>query len=245
MLPPPLPHQVQVLQNVLDRVSVAAVDGGPPPIVVFGIDGALFDSRPRTLQVLHDYADEIDGDEPELASALRSLAVEHVHYLLSETLRECAITRADHVRAITSFWRDRFHTDDYVILDEPTPGAVDYVRAIHEAGGGVVYISGRDVHGMLLGTVQSMRDHGMPMADVGVELVLKPDATLGTESFKRQALPRLSRRGEGVAVFDDQASSCELALSIFPGASVALVDTWMLEQHLASGIEHFRDFRLL
>ncbi|MCB9622283.1 MAG: HAD family hydrolase [Sandaracinus sp.] len=244
MLPPPLPHQVQVLQNVLDRVSVAAVDGGPTPIVVFGIDGALFDSRPRTLQVLHDYADEM-ADDADVAGALRSLTVDHVHYLLSETLRECAITHAEHVRAITSFWRDRFHTDEYVVLDEPTPGAVDYVRAIHEAGGSVILISGRDVHGMLLGTVQSLRDHGMPIADVGVELVLKPDATLGTEAFKRHTLPRLSRRGEVVAVFDDQASSCELALSIFPEASVSLVDTWMLEQHLAAGIEHFRDFRLL
>ncbi|MCA9614874.1 MAG: HAD family hydrolase [Sandaracinus sp.] len=244
MLPPPLPHQVQVLQNVLDRVSVAAVDGGPTPIVVFGIDGALFDSRPRTLQVLHDYADEAT-DDADVAGALRSLTVDHVHYLLSETLRECAITHAEHVRAITSFWRDRFHTDEYVVLDEPTPGAVDYVRAIHDAGGSVILLSGRDVHGMLLGTVQSLRDHGMPIADVGVELVLKPDATLGTEAFKRHTLPRLSRRGEVVAVFDDQASSCELALSIFPEASVSLVDTWMLEQHLAAGIEHFRDFRLL
>ncbi|MEZ4246897.1 MAG: hypothetical protein R3B99_01445 [Polyangiales bacterium] len=173
MLPPPLPHQVQVLQNVLDRVSVAAVDGGPTPIVVFGIDGALFDSRPRTLQVLHDYADEM-ADDADVAGALRSLTVDHVHYLLSETLRECAITHAEHVRAITSFWRDRFHTDEYVVLDEPTPGAVDYVRAIHEAGGSVILISGRDVHGMLLGTVQSLRDHGMPIADVGVERCSSP-----------------------------------------------------------------------
>ncbi len=245
MLPPPLPHQVQVLQSVLDRVSVEAVDGGPTPLVVFGIDGALFDSRPRILQVLFDYADEVEGDAPEVAHALRSLTLDRVHYLLSETLRECGIHHAELVRSVTSFWRERFHTDEYVVLDEPTPGAVDYVRAIHDAGGGVVLLSGRDVHGMLLGTVQSLRDHGLPIAEVGVELVLKPDATLDTEAFKRQVLPKLSQRGEVVAAFDDQVSTCELARSIFPNASVALVDTWMMQPHLAEGIEHFRDFRLL
>ncbi|MBX3246267.1 MAG: hypothetical protein KF901_03715 [Myxococcales bacterium] len=245
MLPPPLPHQVQVLQQVLDRVSVAAADGGPPPIVVFGVDGALFDSRPRTLQILYEYADAVTSDDPELADAMRSLGIDHVHYLLSETLRECGVTHAELVRDVTSFWRERFHADDYVVLDVPNPGAVDFTCAVQEVGGGVVYLSGRDVHGMLMGTVASLRDHGFPIADVGVELLLKPDATLGTEAYKRGILPRLAGRGEVVAIFDDQASSCELARSIFPDANVSLVDTWMNEQYVPDGVAHVRDFRLL
>ena len=83
------------------------------------------------------------------------------------------------------------------------------------------------------------------MADVAVELVLKPDATLGTEAFKRSTLPRLAHRGEVVAVFDDQTSSCELAQSIFPGADVGLVDTWLVEPPADASFAHIRDFRLL
>ncbi|MEM9074236.1 MAG: hypothetical protein AAGE52_37430 [Myxococcota bacterium] len=244
MQPPPLPQQVEILQRVLDRVAMAAADGGHPPLVVFGVDGALYDSRPRTLQILLEYAEDIRHEDPEIADALSSLSLDRVHYLLSNTLRECGITHADLVRDVTSFWRERFHTDDYAILDEPNPGAVDYVRALHSAGGGIIYLSGRDIHGMLLGTVTSLRDHGFPVAEVGVQVILKPDATLGTDTFKRSALPLIGRSGDVLAVFDDQVSSCEIAKARFPEASVGLVDTWM-EGPLTpgEGIEHVRDFR--
>lgn len=247
MLPPPLPQQVETLQRVLDRVSMAAADGGPPPIVVFGVDGALFDSRPRTLQILLEFGEEIAPEEPEVSEALSVLNLERMHYLLSQTLRECGITHADLVRDITSYWRERFHSDDYALLDEPNPGAVDYVRAVHDVGGGIVYLSGRDVPGMLLGTITSLRDHGFPIAEVGVETVLKPDATLGTESFKRASLKRVGNRGDVMAIFDDQASSCEMARLIFPEADVGLVDTWADDPPPSSesGIATVRDFRLL
>ena len=48
-----------------------------------------------------------------------------------------------------------------------------------------------------------------------------------------------------VAVFDDQTSSCELAQSIFPGADVGLVDTWLVEPPADASFAHIRDFRLL
>ncbi len=247
MLPPPLPHQVEFLQRVLDRVSMADADGGQPPIVVFGVDGALYDSRPRTLQILLEYAEEVRAEDPEVGEALAGLTLDRVHYLLSNTLRECAITHADIVRDVTSFWRERFHTDDYATLDVPVPGAVDYVRALHEAGAGIAYLSGRDIPGMLLGTITSLRDYGFPIAEAGVQLVLKPDGTLGTGAFKRNVLPAIGRRGDVIAVFDDQTSSCEMAKGLFPEADVGLVDTWMEEEPLApdAGIGHLRDFRLL
>lgn len=235
-----------MLQRVLDRTAMAAADGGQPPLVVFGVDGALYDTRPRTLQILLEYAEAVRPDDPDVADALSELEIEHVHYLLSQTLRECGITHAELVHDVTAFWRERFHTDDYALLDVPNPGAVEYVQAIHEAGGGIVYLSGRDVHGMLLGTITSLRDQGFPIADVGVELVLKPDATLGTESFKRSVLPAIAGRGDVIGVFEDQAGQCDMMGAAFPDADVGLIDLWGLETGSAEGrFEHLRDFRLL
>ncbi|MEO0322118.1 MAG: hypothetical protein AAF447_04120 [Myxococcota bacterium] len=244
MLPPPLPRQSQTLQRVLDRVSVAAEDGGPPPLVVFGLDGSIFDNRRRTLQVLLEYAEEVEVDEPDVADALRSLTLEGVQYLLGETLRECGLQGAELTRDVTSFWRERFFTDDYAMLDEPQAGAVDYLRGLQEAGAGLIYLSGRDVPGMLLGTVASLREHGLPLAEPGVQLVLKPDATLGDESFKRTAFPRLAGFGEVVAVFDANPSMCDLARRIFPDAEVAFVDLWELDPPPDESIELIRDLRL-
>ncbi len=246
MLPPPLPNQIGVLQRVLDRVAVAAADGGPAPICIFGLDGVLYDSRPRTLQVLLEYAAEIRAEDPELAAALSSMTIEQVRYLLSDTLRECGVTHADVLRDVTAVWRERFYTDDYALLDQPTPGAVEFVRAIHGAGGSIIYFSGRDVPSMLLGTLTSLRDHGFPIASVGVQTVLKPDATLGTEAFKRRQFPRIGKLGDVIAVFDQDPMSCEQAKELFPNADVALVDTWHEadEQSDTTNISLVRDFRL-
>ncbi|MEM7604092.1 MAG: HAD family hydrolase [Myxococcota bacterium] len=240
MLPPPLPSQVSTLQKVLDRVTVTSVDGGPVPLVVFGVDGTFYDNRPRTLQILHEYAEVCDDD---VADALASLQLDDVRYMLSQTLRRCGVHQAELVTEITSFWRERFFTELYLEWDELRPGAAAYVRRLYEAGAGIVYLSGRDIPGMLLGTLTRMRDDDFPLASARIQLVLKPDATLGDESFKRRALKEAARLGEVTAVFDSNANTCEMAHGLFPTADVSLLDAWNMDVS-DDAVEAIRDFRL-
>ena len=245
MLPPPLPHQVGVLREVLDFVAEIVAAGTPSPVVVFGLDGVVYDTRPRTLQILHEYADACEGEAPDVAEALRALEVSRVHRYLTDTLAECQIYRGDLIHAVTTFWHERFHADEYVGFDQPNPGAVGYVRACHEQGATVVYLSRRDVPGMLLGTMACLRDHGFPVAVPGVELALKPDATFGDESFKRTVIPQLSRPGPILAFFDNDLMCCELARDAFPQARIAYVDAWQIDAvEPEERIEVVRDFRL-
>ncbi|MEM9192395.1 MAG: HAD family hydrolase, partial [Myxococcota bacterium] len=144
MRPPPLPQQIDVLQRILERVAGIAEAGGIP-VVVFDLDGTLFDNRPRTLQILLDYADEVEDEFADVAGCLRSLTVERVAYLLSTTLRTVGLTHVDVVRDITHFWRERFFSDDYLQFDLPNPGAPEYVTACHESGATILYLSARDV----------------------------------------------------------------------------------------------------
>ena len=244
MLPPPLPHQVEVLQRVLDRVAVTAADGGPPPLVVFGLDGTLYDNRPRTLQIMLEYADDVRHSAPDVAAAIEGLDMERIHFLLSETLRECGLIHADVIRDVTHFWRERFFSDDYATLDLASEGAAEYVGHVYAAGAGIVYLSGRDVPSMLIGTIARLRDDGFPLASPGVQVVLKPDSTLGDESFKRTALRQLHGFGEVIACFDSSAAICEMARRIHPKAEIGLVDTWQMEvPEEGARIELVRDFR--
>ena len=244
--PPPLPHQVGVLHRILERIAEMNEQGTSTPTVVFDLDGTLFDNRPRTLQILMEYADEMRGQYPDVAHALSSLDLERVQYLLSDTLRACGLTHADIVRDATTYWRDRFFSDDYMAHDEPLEGAVEYARACHDAGAIIVYLTGRDIPGMFLGTVASLRDHGFPVGLAGVELVLKPDATLPDEAFKRSALPTLSRVGEIVGFFDNEPANCNLALHNVVGCYSVLLDTQSVPgaPEVESGIEIISDFRL-
>src|SRR5262249_37897145 len=156
-----------------------------------------------------------------------------------------ALTHAEVVKGVTAFWRDRFFTDDYVRYDTPVDGAPEFVRACHEAGAVIVYLTGRDIPGMLLGTVESLRDAGFPVGVAGVECVLKPDATLPDEAFKRTALPTLQRVGDVVAFFDNEPANCNVAVQLFIEAHIVLVDTQRVPgaPDPEPGVETITDFR--
>jgi hypothetical protein len=221
--PPPLPHQIDVLQRIL--ASVAEHPTKPAPAVVFDLDATLFDNRPRTLEILMEYREEVAPVDPDLAEKLLSLEVGRIHYLLTDTLKTCGIYRSDIVKRISAFWHERFFTDEYVACDAPLAGAPEYVRACYEAGAVVVYLTGRDIPGMLAGTVAKLRDDGFPIAVAGTELVLKPDPNMSDEAFKRTALPTLDRVGDLIAFFDNEPANCNLAKAMFPEATVVLLET--------------------
>ncbi len=243
--PPPLPNQVVLLEGILARIVECQTDGARAPLVVFDLDATLFDNRPRTLQILSEYASEVVGEYPDVAEALQSLRIDTIRYLLTDTLRGCGIAHADIVRDVTSYWRHRFFADEYIRYDDPTPGAADYVRFCYDAGAVIVYLTGRDIPAMLLGTAASLRDTGFPIGVAGTEMILKPDAGMGDEAFKRGALPTLSRVGDVIAFFDNEPANCNLARQLNSDAIVVLVDTQSVPgaPPPVPGIEMISDFR--
>ena len=245
MRPPPLPHQSHVLRTVLERVQ-QTLELGRNPVVVFDLDATLYDNRPRTLEILMEYREDIFESHPDVAEALGTVTAERIEYLLSDSLRGCGITRSDIVQDVTRFWRERFFTDEYVQRDTTIDGAAEYVLACHDAGAIIVYMTGRDVPGMLLGTVASLRDSGFPIGVAGIELVLKPDANLPDEAFKRGALPTLERLGDMVAFFDNEPANCNLARAMFPDSLVVLLETQRVPYApaLSEDIEVVADFRI-
>jgi phosphoglycolate phosphatase-like HAD superfamily hydrolase len=232
------------LRRILANLS--GWTGERSPAVVFDLDATLFDNRPRTLEILMEYREAVADDDPELADALLSLEVDRIDYLLTDTLKGCGIFRADRVKEISVFWHDRFFSDEYIACDVAMVGAAEYVRACYEAGAVVVYLTGRDVPGMLLGTVAKLRDEGFPIAVSGTELVLKPDPNMSDEAFKRGALPTLDRVGELAAFFDNEPANCNLAKAMFPSAEVVLLETQKVPgaPAPAEDLEVLADFRM-
>jgi hypothetical protein len=81
---------------------------------------------------------------------------------------------------------------------------------------------------MGLGSFRSLRDLGFPIGVPGTELVLKPDANMPDEAFKRLEAPKLARVGRVVAAFDNEPANCNTILAVNPGSDGVLLDT----QHL-------------
>jgi beta-phosphoglucomutase-like phosphatase (HAD superfamily) len=215
------------------------------PVVVFDLDGTLLDNRPRTLAILREFAVRHRDRDPELAARLDRAYVHDLEYLLSDSLERLAVHRNDLAAEVQTFWRERFFADSHLLHDVPLPGAIDFARACHDAGAAIVYLTGRDLPLMGLGTFASLRDLGFPIGVPATELVLKPDASMPDEAFKRLMAPELARVGHVIAAFDNEPANCNVVLAHHPDAQVVFVDT----QHmpgapaLAAGVETIRDFR--
>ena len=59
----------------------------------------------------------------------------------------------DRLENIMPYWFDRFFTDHYQHYDTTLEGVVPYVKELYAAGAYIVYLTGRDAPGMLVGAV--------------------------------------------------------------------------------------------
>jgi hypothetical protein len=199
--------------------------GQRPPVIVFDLDGTLLDNRPRTLAILRTFAERCHDREPRLSARLRRARPTDLAYLLSDSLDRLGGCNAELAAEINTFWTERFFTDDHLVHDVPVPGAVEFVRSCHDAGAVLVYLTGRDLPRMGVGTFQSLRDQGFPVGVPGTELVLKPDPDMPDDEFKRITAPQLARVGRVVAAFDNEPANCNVMLAHHPDAHVVFVDT--------------------
>ncbi len=219
-------EQKNLLNHVVERAHKKA--GAPPPVVVFDLDGTLFDNRPRSLAILLELADLWRSREPAAAAKLHAARVEDLAYLLTDSLSNVGITQTHLVAEAEVYWRERFFIDPHLKHDVPLPGAVQFAKDCYAAGALLVYFTGRDLPLMGAGTFASLRDCGFPIGVIGTELVLKPDAAMPDEAFKRMVGPDLARVGEVIALFDNEPGNCNVLGEHFPGADSCLLDT----QHL-------------
>jgi beta-phosphoglucomutase-like phosphatase (HAD superfamily) len=202
--------------------------GGPTPVVVFDLDGTLMDNRPRTSAILREFAATLGPADHDAQARLAGTTPDMLAYLLTDSLTRLGVTRTDVVARAEAFWKDRFFADDHLRHDVEVAGGVAFARACQEAGAILIYLTGRDLPLMGIGTFRSLRDLGYPIGVPGTELVLKPDANIPDEAFKRLEGPKLARVGKVVAVFDNEPANCNALLEMNPGCVSVLVDT----QHL-------------
>lgn len=235
--------QHALLERIIARC--AHRPGEAASVVVFDLDGTLMDNRPRTCAILHELAEVWKTREPELAKRLADAEPDDLAYLLTDSLDRLGVHRTDLVKEAEIFWRDRFFADGHLRHDVALAGASEFARACYEKGAVLVYFTGRDLPMMGVGSFASLRDLGFPIGLPGTELVLKGDANMPDEAFKRQVGPDLARVGNVIAIFDNEPGNCNLLQQAFPEADSVLVDTQHLPgaPPLLPSIKVVQDFR--
>ena len=216
------------------------------PLCIFDLDGTLVDNRPRTLAILRHWAQSLNGSHSNVSSLIEKATVNDLHYLLDDSLQALGVSDEELRKQALNHWKAHFFFDPSIKHDVPLAGALNFARTVYEGGASIVYMTGRDLPNMLLGTAASLRDLGFPIGVPGTQLVLKPDAETPDDVFKRDVTPKLARYGLPLAAFDNEPGNCNVFKEMFPTADVYFVDT---QHHPSSpkpapGVHRIADFRM-
>jgi hypothetical protein len=213
------------LAETLCHRATEVVASGRDPLVIFDLDGTLYDNRPRTYRILAEYAFMIADESPELHHAIQALRLSDVAYLVADTLATVGITDEQLIKGVFEYWKSCFFTDEYVALDLPIPGGARFVRTLNEAGVTPVYLTGRDAPNMLLGTLGCLQGDGFPVGTIDTRIVLKDRFEREDNEYKEAVIESLKRSGTVIAAFDNEPGLCNLFKVAFPEAAVCLLDT--------------------
>ena len=227
---------------LLARVLERAAELGREAIVAFDLDSTLLDNRPRQAQLLREYgagaglalehhsADHWMGWDAKIAMANAGMAPELIEA---------------HIGPFRAFWRERFFTSAYCVLDREIAGAAAFVRDVLSGGARVHYVTGRHEE-MRAGTVTCFAQCGLAVPDgARVELLMKPTLDEHDDAYKRRTYATLASRGTVIAAFDNEPAHINGYLAAFPDALIVhlATDHSMRDIPLAAGIPSIRDFR--
>ncbi len=220
-LPPA--ERAALLRSIIDQVRLQVARS--PAVVVFDLDGTLMDNRPRVVAILHELASAWRVLHPEPAAACARAESDDIGYgFIQNLLRLGVEDPALHEEGL-AFWKARFFQDPHVKHDIEVTGARAYVKACYDAGAVVVYLTGRDLPNMALGSFASLRDLGFPIGVIGTELVVKPTFEMPDAEFKREVAPELKRLGKVLAAFDNEPANVNLFMEAHPEVHGIFLDT--------------------
>ena len=209
------------LRAIVDAVATRRAER---PVLIFDLDGTLYDNRPRTLRIAHAFAASLGDGYARDAQIILGLSAQQLMYRLDDTLRAHGVSE-DVVKLASRRWFERFFTDAACADDVPVRGAAPFVQRCFHRGATVVYLTGRDIPGMLVGTVRTLRDDGFPIGQPRVELVLKPTFEEDDTGFKRRMLDPMNELGTIVATFENEPANANLFHHRWPESHAVLLDT--------------------
>src|SRR4051812_5330396 len=222
-LPTPLPSGPRAVPADQTRVLRAALDAVRRRPAAFDLDSTILVNKARQARIVREYG-ALRGDRRLAACPPEAV----ISWDLRDTLRLCGIAE-DEMRgiipALRDFWKARFFTSEYCKDDTPVAGARDYLNAVLERGGEILYITGRHQE-MGEGTLVSFRNAGFPLPDgKDVQLWLKPRLDDDDDAWKEICHARLKQLRGIAAAFDNEPTHVNAYKRSFPEAHVVHLDT--------------------
>ncbi len=198
------------------RAVLAQVRTQERSIAVFDLDSTLLDNGPRQAAILREYGEEVGLEELK-----RSCAEHWVSWDVGEAMANAGLAAelvAVHREPFKAYWRERFFTSEYCVIDEMVPGACHFVQAVRDTGGKVFYVTGRHEE-MRAGSATCLERLGFPVPNNGdVQLLMKPTLEEDDDVYKLRTYAVLGEHGAVVAAFDNEPTHINGYREAFPNA---------------------------
>jgi hypothetical protein len=209
--------QARILQKALGAIREER------PAAAFDLDSTILSNKVRQARIVREYGRE-RGDERLAACPPEAI----VSWDLRDSARLCGLS-AGEAEAIypelKRYWHERFFTSEYCKDDTPVAGARDFLQRVLQAGGEVLYITGRHQE-MGRGTLESFRRAGFPLPQGDrVQLWLKPRLADDDDEWKEQCHRRLIEMSGICCAFDNEPTHVNAYKRSFPEAVVVHLDT--------------------
>lgn len=245
-------ENAEVLREVVRRVDQVR-ESGKLPIVVFDLDSTLFNVSKRSYEILREWLQHPETKSfKETVEGLKDLAHHEMKYSLQDVwegrkLEHAKEPHASHFKHAKNFWRKRFFGNDYLKHDEPTDGAVEFVKLLYERGAKIVYLTGRDVPLMSFGTFDQLKMHQLPIEQERCRLILKPKRHQDDLDFKSKAAASIMCWGEVVASFENEPKNLVAMARVYSPTTMNVFIHSVSSDHPApkgQGIYRIDHFRL-
>lgn len=221
-------ESIRLLTQILKNTQEAQTRG-EKTLAVFDLDSTLFDVSPRLEKILMDFADlpENKARFPEQVKLFKKIKMLRQDWGITEALQRAGLDghHPEFQAAVHDHWHQNFFSNYYLKFDQPYEGAVDYVKALHQAGAKIVYLTGRDIARMGVGSPEVLEKWKFPL-DETAQLVLKPHRSMDDAKFKSDWFLDQAEHGyKKIYFFENEPVNLDLLQTTAPHVEMIFFDS--------------------
>lgn len=199
-------------------------------LVVFDLDSTLFNVTPRLEKVLMDYAQVPLHQKkfPEQVRYFEKIKILKKDWGIKEILIRAGLDGHHHEfqESVRDYWVKHFFSNELLEQDIPYAGAVAFVQGLAASGAEIVYLTGRDVHRMGVGSKKTLLRWDFPLNEKEHRLVLKPHKSMHDGEFKKDwflSLPQ--QKYQHIWFFENEPVNIHLIRQARPEVEIIFFDS--------------------
>ena len=234
-----------VREIVLARVD-REVAAGRTPVVIFDLDGTVYDTRGRAMACFRDWLRDEGSSLPRDVADKLGAMTEWRFAAASDAWRAQGIEPAGPAwDAFVAYWLPRYLSARYLHEDRAYEGAAAFARLLHSRGAHVVFLTARDRKPMEATTLRKLSDDGFPVGVDRTQVITKESKDEANEVYKRRVSVTLRAIGPVVASFENEPINLVALAREFPEAVHVFVVSGFREQQAppVSGIYRIDGYR--